>query len=139
MVRNPAQVLVSQAAWFSFCWNYFASPAEPYPFRNELFEMTRHWYSYPLELLKSWESSDYLIVEYSNLISRPIDTITGLYRHFNLPLSDEYRSWLEEESQRTDEYASAHRLSLEDVGYNPETVKKHFTDIYEGFDFSNTD
>ena len=139
MVRNPAQVLVSQAAWFAFCWNYFASPAEPYPFRNELFEMTRHWYSYPLKLLKSWKSSDYLIVEYRNLISCPMDTIDSLYKHFNLKMSDEYRSWLEEESRRTDEYASGSRLSLEDVGYNPETVKEHFADIYKSFDFSNTD
>ncbi|MCK5250371.1 MAG: sulfotransferase, partial [Spirochaetaceae bacterium] len=81
MIRNPARVLVSQAAWFSVCWNYFASPIEPYPFRDELFEMTRHWYSYPLELLDSWKSSDHLIVEYRNLIASPVETITGLYTH----------------------------------------------------------
>lgn len=135
MVRNPAAVLVSQAAWFSFCWHYFASPAEDYPFRDELFEMTIHWYKYPLELLETWPSGDYLIVEYQNLISRPVETITGLYEHFGLNMSRDFKARLEIESKRTDEYSSGRSLSLEEVGYEREEVEKKFSHVYELYDF----
>lgn len=137
MVRDPARVLVSQAAWFSFCWNYFSSPTEQYPFTDELFEMTRHWYSYPLELLDNWDSSDYLIVEYRKLIARPVETIAGLYSHFGLKMSRGYRAWLTENSRLTDEYAGAHRLSLKEVGYDAETVRRNFAEVYKRFDFSD--
>ncbi len=139
MVRDPARVLVSQAAWFSVCWSYFASPTEPYPFRDELFEMTRHWYSYPLEIFSSWDSSDYLIVEYQNLIAQPIETIARLYTHFGLEMSSGFRTRLKEESRRIDEYASARQLSLEEVGYDAQRVKENFADIYERFNFSKSD
>ena len=101
--------------------------------------MTRHWYSYPLELLDDWDSSDYLIVEYRKLIVRPVETIAGLYTHFGLKMSREYRAWLKENSRLTDEYAGAHRLSLEDVGYDAETVRENFAEVYERFDFSDPD
>lgn len=136
MVRDPAEVLVSQAAWFSFCWHYFASPAERYPFRDELFEMTIHWYKYPLGLLEAWPSGDNLIVEYRNLIARPVETISGLYNHFDLKMSKHFRVWLKNESTRTDEYASGRRLSLKEVGYEKDEVERKFADIYRRFDLT---
>lgn len=135
MIRDPAEVLVSQAAWFSFCWHYFASPVEKYPFRDELFEMTIHWFSYPLEILAAWPSRDYLIVEYRNLIARPVETISRLYEHFGLNMSIDFKNWLEIESKRTDEYSSGRSLSLEDVGYEREEVKKKFSTVYKRFNF----
>ena len=134
LVRDPAQVLVSQAAWFSFCWHYFASPAERYPFREELREMTRHWYSYPLDLLDSWNPADYRIIEYHRLITRPLETIAGLYRHFNIELEDDYASWLGKEARRTEEYTSARRLSIEEAGYDEAAIREEFADIYRRFD-----
>jgi len=135
MLRDPARVLVSQAAWFSFCWHYFASPAETYPFRKELLEMTRHWYSYPLEHLESWDSPDYLIIEYRNLISRPVESISRLYRHFGLKMDAGYRGWLKKESRRSDEYSSGRNISLEEAGYDGDAIREEFRDIYERFEF----
>ena len=137
MVRDPARVLVSQAAWFSFCWHYFASPSERYPFTEELFEMTLHWYHYPLELLDTWEKENVLILEYRNLIENPVDTITGLYKHFGLEMKDEFRLWLKKESRRTDEFASARQLTLKEVGYDPVIVKEKFADIYQRYEFQD--
>jgi len=51
---------------------------------------------------------------------------------------DGYKEWLEEESRRTDEYASARRLSLEEVEYDTEKINEIFADIYRCFDFSDS-
>lgn len=137
MVRDPAEVLVSQAAWFSFCWHYFASPVEDYPFRDELFEMTVHWYNYPLELMDVWPSGEFLILEYRNLIARPVETISLLYLHFGLNMDRGFKKRLEIESRRTDEYSSGRRLSLEEVGYERKEVGERFFKVYRRFDFSD--
>jgi len=136
MVRDPRRVLVSQAAWFSFCWHYFASPTEKYPFRDELFEMTRHWYDYPLKLLDTWKPEERLIIEYRHLIHRPSDTISSLFAHFGLKMSSEYRAWLKTESERTDEYSSGRTLNPQEVGYDPNAVRSAFDSVYRRFDFS---
>jgi len=68
-----------------------------------------------------------------------METIAGLYAHFSLNMSDGYKEWLKEESRRTDEYASARQLSLEEVGYDAQRVKENFADIYERFNFSKSD
>ena len=136
LVRDPAKVLVSQAAWFSFCWHYFASPVEAYPFRNDLLRMTKHWYEYPLDVLGEMLPEERLIVEYRNLIARPVAAIRDLYDHFGLSMTDAYADWLERESKKTDEYASPGRLELEEVGYSKEAVRETFSKVYETFDFS---
>jgi hypothetical protein len=137
MVRDPAEVLVSQAAWFSFCWHYFASPTETYPFRDFLREMTIHWYRYPLSLLDRWPSQDYLIVEYRNLITRPVETILRLYDHFRLEMDDGFKTRLTVRSRQTGEYTSGQRLSPEEIGYEPEVIRDDFAEVYRRFDFSD--
>ncbi len=136
LVRDPAKVLVSQSAWFSFCWHYFASPTDDYPFRNELLQMTRHWYEYPLEVLDGMPSEDRLIIEYRNLIARPARTIRNLYAHFNLPMTDDFEERLKRESKKTDEYANPKRLDPEEIGFSEEIVRSLFSDIYKRFDFT---
>jgi len=139
LVRDPLDVLVSQAAWFSFCWHYFASPTEPYPFRSELQDMTVHWYRHALAVLDRWEPHQHLVVEYRNLVDRPVDTIEGLYRHFGLEIDADFRARLEFESRRSDEYASGRRLGPEEVGYAPEEIRRELADVYARFDFAAED
>ena len=136
MVRDPRRVLVSQSAWFSFCWHYFASPTEKYPFRDELIEMTHHWYSYPLALLDQWDAHQYLIVEYKDLIVDPRSTIARLYRHFDLEMNDDYQAHLGTEPGRNHEHGSAGSLSLEELGYDKAEIEKRFAGVFRRFDFS---
>ena len=138
MVRDPRRVLVSQAVWFSFCWHYFASPTEPYPFRDELLEMTLHWYRYPLELMDQGEGADSMIIEYKNMIDDPRSVITRIYRHFNLEMSREYTEYLDKELNR-DQYPGAGVVSLEEIGYDTGEIEKRFADILQRFDFPPPD
>ena len=135
MIRDPERVLVSQAAWFSFVWHYFASPLEDYPFCEDLFEMTRHWYSYPLDFLSSLPENEFLVTGYDGLISHPADTIRKLCRHFGLEISEEFEVGLPEKRKTIDEYASAGSLSPESVGYDRARIAEAFSDINRRFGF----
>lgn len=146
MVRDPRRVLVSQAVWFSFCWHYFASPTERYPFRDELLEMTLHWYRYPLELFDKQEGrrdgdqeGGGIIVEYRDMIADPRGVIARIYRHFNLKMSSEYTAWIDKELTQNRRHPGAGEVSLEDIGYDTREIEERFADVLRRFDFSKAD
>ena len=139
MIRDPRRVLVSQAAWFSFVWHYFASPLETYPFRDELRIMTRSWYAVSLEELEGWDRGDYRIIEYRRLIDDPVGTINGLYDDFSLEMSPEFATFLRRESQRTDEYASARAIGIREVGYEEAEIEREFAPIFDRFAFPKSE
>ena len=132
LVRDPLRVLVSQSAWFSFVWHYFASPVEEYPFREKMLEMTSHWYSYPLEVLEKDPLAT--IIRYPDLIDHPKTVFTRLYSGFNLRIPDSLAAEVQNSSRQSDEYASAGNLKPEDLGFSPEEIERQFSRIYAEFD-----
>ena len=68
LVRNPVDMLASKTSFFSFIWHYFGTPLEDYPFRQELLDLTQHWYSYSLNQLTTLPESEYLILKYDLLV-----------------------------------------------------------------------
>ena len=135
LLRTPMEVLPSQAAWFSFCWHHFASPTKKYPFTAELLEMTATWYSYPLKLLDSWQSQDYLVVKYTELIQRPIEMIGKIYRHFALSMSENFRNRLRAKIGSINEHSAG--ITLEEVGYDRQEVMHIFAELCRRFDLAN--
>ena len=125
MYRKPLDVLVSQATWFSFCWHYFGSPKENYPFKEEMLKMTRHWYRQPMALFNTWEKNDYLIVRYDNLINHPVNTVKKIYEHFGIALRQEFLTRLKQEIAIQKDFGSAGNVTLDDVGYNKDYVHKY--------------
>ncbi len=59
----------------------------------------------------------------------------GIYKRFEIELSQDFREYLVSESRKQSEYSSAGRLSFETVGYDRASVEKLFTDIYNRFEF----
>jgi len=132
MLRNPMEVLPSQAAWFSFCWHYFASPTEKYPFKAELLTMSTIWYSHPLELLESWQPEDFLVLRYAELVQRPIEVIERVYRHFDLSMPKNFRYRLLAEIEDGNRHST--RTNLKEVGYDRKKAESIFTELSRRFD-----
>lgn len=133
LFRDPAKVLVSQSAWFAFCWHYFCTPKEPYPFKNEILEMTENWYKYSLNLFREWNHSDVLIIQYEDLISNTLQTIEKLYRYCNLELSAETLKILSQEIQNSSDHGTAGNITFRDIGFDEEEMKQRF----DGIDISD--
>lgn len=135
LVRNPVDMLASKTSFFSFIWHYFGSPLEEYPFREELLELTRHWYTYSLDRLKTLPDSEYLVIRYDHLVGNLQASIRTIYDHFGLSFSEEYSLVVNEAVQKAAGYVSKHKYSLLDIGYTPDQVYQNYKQIFERFDF----
>ena len=135
LVRNPVDMLASKTSFFSFIWNYFNNPLEPYPFKDMLLDLTYGWYVDTLASLEKLPDSEYLILRYRQLI-RDLDTSTRLiYDQFHIPMTPAFEEKLAVAVEQARSYVSNHKYSLIRMGYQPEPVLTKFEEIFTRFDF----
>ena len=133
--RDPAAVLPSTLSLFSFQWGVFSDLLEAYPFREEMLEMTQHWYRYTVERLDQMPVGSYTMVMYYDLVNDLEQTITDIYQAFDLDIGPAYAQALEEEVGKADEYTSTHRYALEDMGLTRERIEAEYRDVYKRYEF----
>jgi hypothetical protein len=135
LVRNPVDMLASKTSFFSFIWHYFGNPLEEYPFREELLELTRHWYTYSLDRLEALPDSEYLVLRYNHLVGNLEASIRSIYDHFGISFSEEYSLIVNKAVEKAANYVSKHKYSLTEIGYAPDQVYKNYKQIFERFEF----
>jgi len=52
LYRDPVDTYTSTMSWFNVWFSSVLSPLEQYPFKNEVVELMKHWYSYPYEVFR---------------------------------------------------------------------------------------
>jgi len=92
-----------------------------------------HWYSYPLQVFKEWNSEDYLMLNYNSVVSNPEKSISEIYNHFGFSLSDNFHQKLAIASQKNSRYKSRHFYSASDFGLNEEEIRQRFNPLYEQY------
>ena len=136
LVRNPYDTLPSNFDFFSFVWHYFSDLPQQYPYQNLLLEMMKHFYRYPLDALAKLPPDRYSIVKFDDLTADPAGTVEAIYRNLGYPLSDEFRSRLLDEAERSRSHKSSRKkVSIEDLGLTEEYVLNHYGEILERFSF----
>ncbi len=55
LVRTPFEAMPSMLDYMSTGWKLFCDPLEPYPFKENFFEVMRFYYTYPAEYFKDKE------------------------------------------------------------------------------------
>lgn len=70
-------------------------------------------------------------VDYDDFVADPIGTVERVYRHFDLPLSDEARESMRRlhTTSTTGATRPAHRYSLADFGLTEKDVRRRFADV----------
>lgn len=132
-VRDPADVLPSTMSLSSYQWQVFSDPLEPYPFRDYMVKMTRHWYEYPLRRLKGLSEDRHAVVEYEDLVEDLEGTVAGIYAELGFDMSPAYARALKEEAEKARQYESNHRYSLEDIGLTEEEIAVEYEGVLERF------
>jgi len=134
--RDPAAVVPSALSLFSFQWNVFSDLLEPYPFREEMVEMTKHWYTYTVGRLEQMPASSYTMVMYDDLVGDLEQTVTDIYASFGFEISPTYARALKDELRKASEYTSDHEYSLQEMGLTQERIAAEYEDVYDRFGFS---
>ncbi len=135
LVRNPVDMLASKTSFFSFIWNYFNNPLEPYPFKDMLLDLTYGWYVDTLASLEKLPDTEYVVMKYRQLVEH-LDTSTRLiYDQFHIPMTPAFEEKLAVAVEEARSYVSKHKYSLIRMGYQPEPVLTRFEEIFTRFDF----
>ena len=64
-------------------------------------------------------------IQYNRLVSNPEATVETIYQHFSLPMKDEYKAILKQDSIAAKSYKSSHVYSVEDYGFTREEIEQY--------------
>ncbi len=135
LARNPLEMLPSTVSWLGYAWGVFGTPLEKYPYRSQILDLARHWYTHPLKYLDTHPSPNHLILSYDHLIQNPERIIRGLYRQFGYPEQETLEKIVTQAVAETHSYKSDHHYSCETMGFSREQILRDFEDIFVRFDF----
>jgi hypothetical protein len=136
MVRHPYQSIPSLISMFAIPWKTMAPNAvQQDDAYQSLAEVIFAYYRYLLEIKKKLPAKQYLEIYYDDLVADPKQAVERIYSHFGLPMGDEHRLFLEEESQKARSYKSKHHYSLEQFGLSKQQVYEALEDVFEAYGF----
>lgn len=138
LVRNPFDCMPSMMNYMASGWKFFGNPLEPYPYKEDFFEVMRHYYLYPAEYFQD-KPDECLFVKYDELLSQPDEVVIDLYDWMGLPLSDDYASLLEEETRQQKTYRSKHQYDLQQMGLSEEKIFEEYQEVFQYYEFETHD
>jgi hypothetical protein len=135
MVRTPFETVPSAVSLLTFYFNTFLSPIEPCPFLDRQMEMISCYYRYPLTRLDRMPAGRQQVITYPALVTRPAQTVTGIYTSFGFEMSPGYNRIIQREEEKARSYKSKHEYSLEKFGLSSEQIVARYEDIFDRFGF----
>jgi len=135
MVRTPLETVPSAISMWSACFHFFLSPQDPLPLLDAQQEIITHYYRYPLEQLDAMSSDRQQIVTYPALVTGPARIANGIYKNFNLAMTQAFMLTLQREEEKARRYESSHAYSLEQFSLSREQLLKDYADIFDRFGF----
>jgi hypothetical protein len=135
MVRNPLEVIPSQMNMLAFGWNIMANPLKPYPYRDEIIDMAEYFYRYPNEKLHSVREDQKYIVDYEQLVLKPLETVEAIYSQFNFEMTAEYKKMLEQEASTPRKYYRK-KYPFKEMELNETEINLRFDPLMSEIEFS---
>jgi len=135
LARNPLDMLPSTISMINYGRRIFTDPEEKWLYLDEIVDMTKHWYKYPLNYLDAHPSPRHLILNYDHLIQRPEQVIRSFYEQFGYPDKPGLDSIVDEAVKETLSFNSNHVYSYEEMGFTREQIVELYADIFERFGF----
>lgn len=135
LARNPLDMLPSTVSWINYARRQFTDPKETWLYKDEILDLTQHWYRHPLQYLDSHPSPRNLILNYDDLIQRPEAVLRAFYEQFGYPDKPGLDILVDEAVKETMSFRSDHMYSYEDMGFTRQQIIDVYADIFERFNF----
>lgn len=135
-VRQPFEALPSAISWVSYGFEQF-NTADQTVVTEKILSLISHFYTYPLEQLDLRPETCRMIETYDNLVADPGAFVTRIYKQFGFTITDDYRKYLDQETEKSKKYRSKHSYSLDQYGLTPEQVTTDFKPIFDRFGFES--
>lgn len=134
LARNPLETVPSMMDFMAAGWQVFCSPLEPYPHKQEFFDVMGYYYRYPIEFFKDKPDTCYFI-RYDNLVQDPDGIIREVYEFLDLELKDDFAKTLEKEAEKSRGYQSEHVYSLEAMQLSSDQIIDNFSSVFDFYEF----
>lgn len=136
LVRHPYEAIASMISMFTVPWSVHSPEKVSDPqYTGQIASLLIDYYRYMLELKQSLPADRYIEVRYEDLISQPQQVVENIYRQFGLPMSAEYQTWLEAETNKARAYKSSHSYRLADFGLSEADIAEQAKDLFEYYGF----
>jgi omega-hydroxy-beta-dihydromenaquinone-9 sulfotransferase len=135
LARNPLDMLPSTVSWINYARRQFTDPVAGFHYIDEIVDMTKYWYSHPLQYLDTHPSPRHLILKYDDLIQRPEFVIRGFYEQFGYPDKPGLPVIIDQAVKETLTFNSDHSYSYEEMGFTREQIVAMYPEIFKRFDF----
>ena len=135
LARNPLETVPSMMDFMAAGWQVFCNPLEPYPHKQEFFEVMGYYYRYPIDFFQDKPDTCYFI-RYDDLVQDPEALVREVYDFLDIDISDEYATILHAEAENSRSYQSEHVYSLEAMGLTTDQILENFSSVFDFYEFS---
>ncbi len=134
LARNPLETVPSMMDFMAAGWQVFCNPLEPYPHKQQFFEVMGFYYTYPMEFFKDKPDTCYFI-RYDDLIHDPEAMVSEVYEFLDIDPSEEFTALLQQEAEKSKQYKSEHVYSLEEMELNRDHIIESFSGVFDFYEF----
>lgn len=136
LLRHPYEALPSFASMFHAKWQTHSPElGKVTDASREMIDMGYAYYRAGAGLVRDLPKERIHVVHYPELVEDPRAVVEGLYDWMELPMSDAYRTRLNEATRKQRRYRSKHEYSLEEFGVTKEDVRRELAEVFDLFDF----
>jgi len=136
MVRDPRKAIPSYVSMFSSTWSFLAPEINQQDQAYQaLAQIGIDFYQYFHTQKEKYAGANFTTILYDDLKTNPLDTILNMYAYFNLPVSDNFKQYLQENISHSKNYTSKHRYTLEQYGLSNAKIENQLHDFMYAYGF----
>ena len=138
LVRHPDDCIPSHVSVFYPAWHAHSPDiAKDSPESRAYAQLAVDWYRNMYDKRQKFDDERYICVRYDDLVADPSGTMTRIYEHFGMTMSDAYRARLEEATQVARKYESRHGYTLEEFGMSKAWIRERLGDVLDSYGFDS--
>jgi hypothetical protein len=138
MIRNPLDVIPSMVNMAYEIWRSTINIEVRFPFQDNIYEILKYYYTYPLGQFVKKPQNAYVIIKYDDLVRQPQLAIQSACQRLDLEVDSKFLSILRQEERKAKNYKSNHNYSIEQTQFTRKQLVSDLHDIFDQFGFDTS-
>ncbi len=132
IVRHPYESVPSHVSVFYPVWQAHSPEiARDSEVSRAYAKLAVEWYRHLHLMGKTVRSEQFYCVDYRQMMQDAVGTVTGIYKHYGLTMSDAFSAKLRLSAQRERGFKSKHHYTLEEFGLSKEWIQSELGELLD--------
>lgn len=125
--------IASSLSVFSKPWSFHSPACFQRKYESmSVIEMVRTNHQGIITHRQNFDPEHAIDIHYAQLVSDPEASVKSIYQHFSIPLTNEYKASLQQDSIAAKSYKSSHVYAIEDYGFTEEEIRLYISNQTAG-------